>query len=259
MSHQNIKIEYSGPIAYLIINRPEARNALNSATIAEIKTVLEELRDNSEVGCVVFTGEGDQSFASGADINQLEKKGFLDALQSGTMQDIYAMIELYEKPTLAMINGYALGGGCELALATDLRVASTNAKLGFPELNLAVIPGAGGTQRLARVVGKGKALEMILLGKIISAEEALRMGLVNEVVEPEKLRETVETMATQILAKGPLAVRLAKMAVHYGFDTDLKTGLWLERLSQAILFSSEDKQEGTRAFLEKRKPVFKGK
>ncbi|MDQ0340732.1 enoyl-CoA hydratase [Caldalkalibacillus uzonensis] len=259
MGFENIKVEYSGRLAYIIINRPEVRNALNKHTLDEMKQALEELKTNLDVGCVVFTGAGEKSFAAGADIAQLNEKGMLDALQSGSMQEFYDYIELYEKPTIAMINGFALGGGCELAMAADIRIASTNAKLGLPELNLSIIPGAGGTQRLARIVGKGKALEMILTGKIITAEEAERIGLVSAVAEPAQLQAKVEEVAEQILAKGPLAVRLAKLSVHYGTETDIKTGLLIEKLSQAILFATEDKQEGTRAFLEKRKANFQGK
>lgn len=257
--YKNIKLEQRGKIAYLIINRPEVRNALNAETLEEMRDALEKMEKRDEVGCVVFTGAGEKSFAAGADIGQLAERRMLDALQKGGMRDLYAYIELYEKPTIAMINGYALGGGCELALACDLRIASTNAKLGLPELNLSIIPGAGGTQRLARIVGKGKALEMILTGKIITAEEAYRIGLVSEVAEPEKLRDKVEEVAAQILSKGPLAVRLAKLAVQYGVETELKTGLLIEKLAQAILFETEDKKEGTLAFLEKRKPEFKGR
>lgn len=183
----------------------------------------------------------------------------LDALQSGSMSQVYDMIEACKKPTIAMINGFALGGGCELAMACDIRVASTNAKLGLPELNLAIIPAAGGTQRLARLVGKGKALEMILTGKIIEADEAQAIGLVSEVVSPDELVAKTEEMAEKIISKGPLAVMLAKLSVHHGTETDLKTGLIIEKLSQAILFESEDKLEGTSAFLEKRKADFKGR
>lgn len=258
-NYRNIKLELNGQIAYLIINRPEVRNALSGETAEELKDALEKLEKRDEVGCVVFTGAGEKSFVAGADIAQLATRSMLDALQKGGLRDLYAYIELYEKPTIAMINGYALGGGCELALACDIRIASTTAKLGLPELNLSIIPGAGGTQRLARIVGKGKALEMILTGKMIDAEEAYRIGLVSEVAEPDKLREKVEEVAAQILSKGPLAVRLAKLAVHYGGEADLQTGLMLERLAQALLFETEDKLEGTRAFLEKRKPEFKGR
>jgi enoyl-CoA hydratase len=175
------------------------------------------------------------------------------------MQEFYDEIESYEKPTIAMINGYALGGGCELALACDIRISARHAKLGLPELNLAIIPGAGGTQRLARIVGKGKAMELILTGKIMTADEAERFGLVSASVPQEELRTRTFEIADQILSKGPLAASLAKITVNMGYETNMKTGLMLERLSQAILFGTEDKREGTTAFLEKRKPDFQGK
>lgn len=259
MGYNNLKVEVKGRLGYITINRPEVRNALNGETLEEIVASLQELEANDEVNCIVFTGAGEKSFAAGADIQQLTKRTALDALSNQGMQQVYDLIEACEKPTIAMINGFALGGGCELAMACDIRIASTNAKLGLPELNLSIIPSAGGTQRLARIVGKGKALEMILTGKMISAEEAKQFGLVSEAVAPEQLQETVEQYAEQILSKGPLAVKLAKLAVNMGYDSDMKTGLILEKLSQAILFNSEDKDEGTHAFLEKRKPNFKGR
>jgi len=175
------------------------------------------------------------------------------------MQGVYDEIEAYEKPTIAAVNGPALGGGCELAIACDIRIASGNARFGLPEVTLAIIPGAGGTQRLSRLVGKGRAIELILTGRIIDAEEAHRIGLVTQVAgDDENLMEKVRTMAATILSRGPLAVRLAKLAVQTGFETDQKTGLVIERLAQAVLFGTEDKREGTTAFLEKREPRFRG-
>ncbi|WP_079527603.1 enoyl-CoA hydratase/isomerase family protein [Halobacillus hunanensis] len=259
MTFQQIELTTENQLAYITINRPDVRNALNKETLDEMMQALETLAEDEEVGAVVFTGKGDKSFAAGADISQLTEKTAADALSAKGMQHVYDVIESYEKPTIAMINGYALGGGCELAMACDIRVASTKAKLGLPELNLSIIPGAGGTQRLARLVGKGKALEMILTGKIIDAQEAVQFGLVAEAVEPDELAAKVEEIAAKILAKGPLAVKLAKLSVHMGTETDMKTGLMLEKLSQAILFNSDDKNEGTRAFLEKRKADFQGK
>ncbi|MFD2922370.1 enoyl-CoA hydratase/isomerase family protein [Halobacillus naozhouensis] len=259
MTFQQIELTTKNQLAYITINRPDVRNALNKETLDEMVEALESLSEDPEVGAVIFTGKGEKSFAAGADISQLTEKTAADALASKGMQYVYDMIESYDKPTIAMINGYALGGGCELAMACDIRVASTQAKLGLPELNLSIIPGAGGTQRLARLVGKGKALEMILTGKLIDAREAVQFGLVAEAVEPDELPAKVEEVAGKILAKGPLAVKLAKLSVHMGTETDMKTGLMLEKLSQAILFNSEDKNEGTRAFLEKRKAEFLGK
>lgn len=259
MSYKHIKIEKSGKIAYLIINREEVRNALDQDTINEMKHFLEEARLDDEVGLVVFTGAGEKSFAAGADIAQLQKREMLEILQTGGMKEFYNYIESYEKPTIAAVNGFALGGGFELALACDIRIASENAKVGLPELNLAIIPGAGGTQRLARIIGKGKALELILTGKIMTAEEAKDLGILTDVVPIEQLREATEEIAKSILNKGPLAVRLAKLSVLYGTETDIQTGLIIEKLSQAILFATEDKNEGTTAFLEKRKPNYQGK
>jgi enoyl-CoA hydratase len=255
----NIEIRKSDGLAYLVINRPELRNALNKETLNEMMEALEILAADDETGCVVFTGSGEKSFAAGADIRQLKSRTALDVFNLGGMQQVYDYIEAYDKPTIAMVNGYALGGGCELAMACDIRIASENAKFGLPELNLSIIPSAGGTQRLARLVGKGAAMDMILRGKIIDAKEAYRIGLVSEIASIEELQEKTEEAAGQILSKGPLAVKLAKLAVHAGFDADQKTGLVIEKLAQAVLFSTDDKNEGTSAFLEKRKPQFTAK
>ncbi|WHZ59281.1 enoyl-CoA hydratase/isomerase family protein [Metabacillus hrfriensis] len=255
----NIEIRKSDGLAYLVINRPELRNALNKETLNEMMEALEILAADDKTGCVVFTGSGEKSFAAGADIRQLKSRTALDVFNRGGMQQVYDYIEAYYKPTIAMVNGYALGGGCELAMACDIRIASENAKFGLPELNLSIIPSAGGTQRLARLVGKGAAMDMILRGKIIDAKEAYRIGLVSEIASIEELQEKTEVTAGQILSKGPLAVKLAKLAVHAGFDADQKTGLVIEKLAQAVLFSTDDKNEGTSAFLEKRKPQFTAK
>ncbi|SEA32532.1 enoyl-CoA hydratase [Thalassobacillus cyri] len=252
-------LQKSEQLAYIIINSPEQRNALTKETLSEIKLALEQLRNDSTIKCVIFTGQGDKSFAAGADINQLNKKAPIDVFQVGNMQELYTFIESYEKPTIAMVNGYALGGGCELAMACDIRIASKNAKFGLPELNLGIIPSAGGTQRMSRLIGKGRALHLILTGKLITAEEAERIGLISECVSQDKLIEEVEKNAAQIVSKGPLAVKLAKMAIHNGYDADMQTGLLVEQLAQGILFSTEDKNEGTSAFLEKRTPVFERK
>ncbi|MCZ0874408.1 enoyl-CoA hydratase/isomerase family protein [Peribacillus sp. AS_2] len=258
-TYQNIEIKKKNSLAYVIINRPELRNALSKETLQEILGALIELSDDETVGCVIFTGKGEKSFAAGADIAQLRQKTALDVFKLGGIQEVFDRIEMYDKPTIAMVNGFALGGGCELALACDIRVAALNAKFGLPELNLSIIPGGGGTQRLARIVGKGKALDIILTGKIIDGEEAYRIGLVSEVVSMEELEAKAEEVAGKILTKGPLAVKLAKLAVKTGFETDQKSGLLIEKLAQAVLFSTEDKIEGTSAFLEKRSPKFTSK
>lgn len=259
MEYENIVYVKEGRLAYIVINRPEVRNALNQAVLDEIEDALDRAERDDEAGVVVFTGQGEKAFAAGADIQQLTEAEALDALKNGDMQQLYDKVEAFQKPTIAMINGFALGGGCELAMSCDIRIASIHASFGLPELALSIIPGAGGTQRLTRLVGKGKALEMILTGKMISAEEALAVGLVTKVVTPERLRAEVEETSAGILSKGPLAVQLAKLSVHMGAETDMKTALMLERLSQAVLFNSEDKNEGARAFLEKRKPSFEGR
>jgi enoyl-CoA hydratase len=257
--YENIEVNKKGRLAYVIINRPQLRNALSKETLQEIVDALDDLREDETIGCVIFTGKGEKSFAAGADINQLRQKTALDVFKPGGMQEVYDVIEMYDKPTIAMVNGFALGGGCELALACDIRTASVNAKFGLPELNLSILPGAGGTQRLARLVGKSKALDMILTGKMIDGEDAYRIGLVSEVVSPDELEARTEEVAGKILAKGPLAVKLAKIAVQAGFESDQKTGLLIEKLAQAVLFSTEDRIEGTNAFLEKRSPNFHSK
>lgn len=258
-NYQNILIEKSNQLAYIIINLPEQRNPLSKDTLGEMKEALEYLKNDQETQCIIFTGQGDKSFAAGADISQLKTRGPLDLFIPDGMQETYDYIEAYDKPTIAMVNGFALGGGCELAMACDIRIASENAKFGLPELNLGIIPSAGGTQRMARLIGKGKAIDLILTGRIITGEEAREMGLVSQTVPQNELKETVEKTAAQILSKGPLAVKLAKMVIHTGFDTDMKAGLMIEKLAQAVLFSTDDKTEGTSAFLEKRTPEFMSK
>lgn len=259
MEFKYIDIEKKDGFAYLIIDKEEVRNALDQETINEMQQFMLGAKNDEEIGAIIITGRGEKSFAAGANIAELKERQTLEILNTGGMKEFYNFIESYEKPTIAMINGFALGGGCELALACDIRIASDNAKLGLPELNLAIIPGAGGTQRVARLIGKAKAVELILTGKILNAKEAANIGLVTEVVAKDELRESTETIVKTILSKGPLALRLAKLSIQYGTETDLNTGLLIEKLSQAILFGTEDKNEGTGAFLEKRKPNFSGK
>lgn len=258
MDYQYIKTEINNRVGTIMIDRPEVRNALNLDTLKEIETVLDEWRNNDQVLVVIFRGSGEKSFAAGADIAQLQKRTMLEALQPN-MTAVYRKIEEYEKATIAAINGYALGGGLELALACDIRIAAKHAKLGLPELNLAIIPGAGGTQRLSRLVGKGKAIEMILTGDILTAEKAESIGLISKAVASDELMAEAKEMADKILKKGPLAVRLAKTVIHQGADIDMGTALLLEKFAQTILMGSEDKYEGTQAFLEKRAPEFTGK
>jgi len=245
-------------IGVITINRPEHRNALDLQLLQEIENVLEDWENNPEVKVVIITGAGDKSFAAGADIAQLNKRTMLEALLPN-MTATYRKIEMYQKPTIAAINGHALGGGFELALACDIRIAALNAKMGLPELNLGIMPGAGGTQRLSRIAGKGRALEMILTGEAVTAEKAERIGLVSEAVPLEQLLPAAKQCALKIAAKGPLAARLAKAAVHRGAELDMETALYMEKLAQTVLMGSEDKEEGTQAFLDKRSPTFKGK
>lgn len=258
MNFCNILAEKEGDIGLIKINRPEVRNALDSTTYDELKQALTAFEKDDDVKVVILTGEGEKAFASGADIKQLQQRRFLDALEPG-LQGVCKRIEQSRKVVIAAVNGFALGGGCELALACDIRIASEKAKFGLPELNLAIIPGGGGTQRLARIVGKGRALDMILTGAIISAECAEQIGLVSKVVKQELLLEEVREYTRTIVTKGPLALALAKQVVHQGFDLNVDAALMLEKLTQAVVFESEDKLEGTTAFLEKRPANFKGK
>ncbi|MDZ5473894.1 enoyl-CoA hydratase-related protein [Bacillus sp. 31A1R] len=258
MNYKNLIVQIEDSLGFITINRPELRNALNLDTLKEIEHVLEAWRENPDVKVIIFTGSGEKSFAAGADIAQLNKRTMIEALQPN-MTATYRKIEEYDKPTIAAINGYALGGGLELALACDIRIASFNAKVGLPEVGLGIMPGAGGTQRLTRVIGKGKAMELILTGDLLTAEEAERFCLVSRAVPSDELLATAKEYARKISLKGPLSLRLAKAAVNKGADIEMETALYLEKLSQTILIASEDKKEGTNAFLEKRPPNFKGK
>lgn len=257
--YQNIILEIEDSVAYIVINRPEVRNALNDQTVIEIKTAFESLEYENNIRCVVLTGKGDKAFVSGADIESLKERDSLYYLKNNTLQDVYDYIERFDKPTIAMINGHALGGGLELALSCDIRIIASHAKVGLPELKLGIIPGGGGTQRLSRIIGKGKAMEMVLTGSVISANEALSYNLVSASVDKTDLRNTTQDYINKILKNGPIATQLAKLTVNMGFDTDMKTALLIEKLSQSILFSTEDRTEGTNAFLEKRNPNFTNK
>lgn len=258
-SYNNIDVVIKDGIYWLTLNRPEVRNALDANMLNEIDQAFTEAEANDDVRVIVVQGAGEKSFAAGADIRQLNERKPLEALVPG-MQGLYRKIENCSKVTIAAVQGYALGGGCELAMSCDIRIASKSAKFGLPELNLGIIPGAGGTQRLARIVGKGRALDMILTGKIIDGEEAERIGLVNYFVEEaEQLEEKIKEVAQAAMKKGPVAVLLAKQAVHKGYDIDEDAALWIEKLSQAVAFSTDDKHEGTLAFLEKRQAQFKNR
>lgn len=258
MEFKNLLLEIADGIALLTINRPEVRNALDLATVNEMHAALDRLREQSGVGVLIITGAGDKSFVSGADIRELRLRDKFDALRAINGR-LFSAVEKFELPTIAAVNGYALGGGCELAIACDLRIASENARFGLPETGLGIIPGGGGTQRLPRLVGLGKAKELILTGEIITAAEAERIGLVNRVVPQEKLLEAVRETARKILSRGPLATRLAKLALNLSSEVGRDAGLLYETIAQAVLFESKDKYEAMTAFLEKRKPNWSGK
>jgi enoyl-CoA hydratase len=259
MALANVLIERRGRVALLTINRPDKLNALDVATRNDIPAAFAELEDDEEVRVVVITGAGDKAFVAGADINEFAGKTAV--VQRAVMRGSRAFdaVEEFPKPVIAMINGFALGGGCELALACDIRIASSKAKFGQPEIKLGIIPGGGGTQRLARLVGEGRAMELILTGDMIGAEEAARIGLVNYVVAPEELEAKAMEVANKIAEMSPVALAMAKQAVKNAARLDLRAGLEAEVDLFALCFSSEDKEEGVRAFIEKRKPDFKGR
>lgn len=258
MQLDNILIDTAEGITTLTINRPEVRNAMNQETWLELATAVRHAEQDSQTKVIVITGAGDQAFVAGADIKWLSQRPALDVLEYGG-QDVLWEVENCTKPVIAAVNGYALGGGCELAMACDIRIAAENAQFGQPEANLGILPGAGGTQRLARLVGLGKAKELIFTGEIIDAFEAEKIGLVNKVVPLAELMDTVKAMAKKIMKKGPVAIRLAKTAINLSASTDLATGLLYEKTAQALLFTTDDRIEGTNAFLEKRKPEFQAK
>ncbi|HEX8847445.1 MAG TPA: enoyl-CoA hydratase-related protein [Pyrinomonadaceae bacterium] len=258
-SYETLLVERRDRVAIITINRPEKRNALNIRTREEGAALLEALRDDESIGVVVFTGAGDKAFIAGADIAEFAGRTALTQRDVMRARSLFNAIDDFPKPVIAMINGYCLGGGCELALACDLRIASETASFGQPEINLGIIPGGGGTQRLTRLVGEGKAMELILTGEIINAQAAYNIGLVNIVVPAADLEAKTMEIANRIAEKSPVALRMAKEAVKLASRSNLDEGLRREVDLFALCFSSEDKDEGVNAFLEKRKPVFKGK
>jgi len=258
-SYETLLLERRDRVALITINRPEKRNALNIQTRTEGAAILEELREDESVGVVVFTGAGDKAFIAGADIAEFAGRTALTQRDVMTARSLFNAIDGFPKPVIAMINGYCLGGGCELALACDLRIASETASFGQPEINLGIIPGGGGTQRLTRLVGEGRAMELILTGEIINAHTAYNIGLVNSVVPAADLEAKTMELANRIAEKSPIALRMAKEAVKLASRSNLDEGLRREVDLFALCFSSADKDEGVKAFLEKRKPVFKGK
>jgi len=256
----NVLYETKGSIAYITLNRPKVLNALSQGAWADLKTAFEQARDDAAVLGIILTGAGDKAFIAGEDISELAQATSVDAEKSSRSgQAVLDLIENLGKPVIAAVNGFALGGGCETAMACTLRVAAEHAKFGQPEVKLGIPPGAGGTQRLPRLVGKGRALQMILSGEMISAQEAYRIGLVNEVVAADQLIPRCEAILKQILANAPIAVRFALEAVNKGMETSLAAGLVLEASVFAICAGTEDKREGTAAFLEKRAARFQGR
>jgi enoyl-CoA hydratase len=256
VGYRNLELELGERVATLTVSRPEVRNALDGETVAEFHRALEEVRA-ARATVLIVTGKGDKAFVSGADISAIRDRRRDDALASINSR-LMAAVEAHEAVSIAAVNGYALGGGCELALACDLRIAADNAVFGLPEPSLGIIPGAGGTQRLPRIVGLGRAKEMILTGARWDARKALETGLVSRVVPLAELMTAARAMAESVLALGPLAVRLAKAALNASSQMPLGAGLVFESTAQAITFESRDKLEGTSAFLEKRRPRFTG-
>jgi enoyl-CoA hydratase len=257
---KNVLYEKKGSIAYVTLNRPKVLNALNQQTWEDLRAAFEDARDDAEVRGVILTGAGDKAFIAGADISELANVTAVEAQKSSNYgQGALDLIENLGKPVIAAINGFALGGGCETAMACTVRVASENAKFGQPEVKLGVIPGGGGTQRLPRLVGKGRALQLILSGEMIDAQEAYRIGLVNEVVPAADLIIRAEAILKQIFANAPIAVKFALEAVNKGLETSLAEGSALEAALFGLCAGTEDKKEGTQAFLQKRAAQFKGR
>ena len=260
MKFENVLYEVKNGILYLTLNRPEARNALTPEMWRDISSAVQLAQEDTSVHVVIISGAGDKALASGADIQELHDREHLVQMV-GTATNALKALEDLCKPVICAINGFALGGGCELALACDIRIATHRSKLGQPEVNLGLIPGAGGTQRLTRLVGPGRAKEMIFTGMILTADQAKEIGLVNRVTDDtrEALIAEAEGLAKQIMTKGPVAVAMAKICINMGGNTDMATGLMLERMAQTIALSTEDRREGTAAFLEKRPAEFKGR
>ncbi|HEX5424954.1 MAG TPA: enoyl-CoA hydratase-related protein [Candidatus Acidoferrales bacterium] len=260
MAYENLLFDVKDQIARITFNRPNVLNALNRKTMDELGECLNAARKDDAVRVLILTGSGEKAFIVGADINELAQQTPVDGKEFSLYgQEIIHRLETLGKPSIAAINGFALGGGCELALACTMRIASRNAKLGQPEVKLGILPGYGGTQRLARLCGKGVAHELILAGEMIAAEEALRIGLVNRVTDPAELLPTAESIARKIIANAPLAVKYAMEAVEHGMEMNQEEGLFLEATLFGLCCATDDMREGTRAFLEKRPAKFQGR
>lgn len=258
MPYDRLTLQVSDRVATLTVNRPDKLNALDNATIAELASAIDEVRKRDDIAGLILTGAG-RAFVAGADIGELEDLGAMSAKALAERgQEVFRRFEMSPKPIIAAVNGFALGGGCELAMACHIRIASEMAKFGQPEVKLGLIPGYGGTQRLARLVGKGRALQLLLTGEMIDAVEAYRIGLVNRVVPAAELMNAAGAMLRQILANGPLAVSHCIEVVNRGFDVALDEALTLEATTFGLLAATDDKREGTRAFVEKRAAAFIG-
>jgi enoyl-CoA hydratase len=256
----NVLYEKKGAIAYVTVNRPKVLNALNTPTWTDLRTAFEDARDDTAVRGVILTGAGNKAFIAGADISELAHVAAFEAEQSSRFgQEVLDLIENLGKPVIAAVNGFALGGGCETAMACTIRLAVDTAKFGQPEVTLGLVPGGGGTQRLPRLVGKGRALQLILSGEMISAQEAFRIGLVNEVVPAADLITRAEAILNKIASNAPIAVKFALEAANKGLETSQDQGLLLEASYFGLCAATEDKKEGTTAFLEKRAPQFQGR
>ncbi|TCO71379.1 short-chain-enoyl-CoA hydratase [Marinisporobacter balticus] len=257
MSYESIKIEQQERIAILKLNRPKALNALNSELLKELNCAVDRLGSDENIDVIIITGEG-KAFVAGADISEMKDLGAEAGRRFGNLgQNVFRKIEKMEKPVIAAVNGFALGGGCELAMCCDMRVASMKAKFGQPEVGLGIIPGFSGTQRLARLVGIGKAKELIFTADIIKAEEAEKIGLVNKVVDAESLMDEAINLAKRIAKNAQLAVRYANVAINRGIETDIETGIEIEADLFGLCFATKDQKEGMNAFIEKRKAIFK--
>jgi enoyl-CoA hydratase len=260
MSYENILFDKKEGIATITFNRPKVLNALNRKTVEELESALLDVRGDGSVRVVILTGAGEKAFVAGADIGELAEQTPVGGKEFSLFgQGVFHLLETIGKPSICAINGFALGGGCELALCCSIRIASRTARLGQPEVKLGILPGYGGSQRLARLCGKGMAHELCLTGEMISAEEALRIGLVNHVYEPAELLPAAQAMARKIIANAPVAVKYTMEAIERGTEMPLAEGLFLEATLFGVACATEDMREGTRAFLEKRPAAFKGK
>ncbi|MGK7310878.1 MAG: enoyl-CoA hydratase/isomerase family protein [Candidatus Longimicrobiales bacterium M2_2A_002] len=259
MEFETLRVEVADRVATITVDRPEKRNALNGQVRRELIEALDGLEGDADVRVIVITGAGEKAFIAGADIGELAERTSLEQRAAMEGRRVFTVIAELGKPVIAAINGYALGGGCELALACDLRIAARGARLGQPEVNLGILPGGGGTQRLPRLVGLGRAMRLILTGELIDAEEAERIGLVDVLVDDDELAHRTRELATSIATHSPVALKLIKEAVRASAEMPLAAGLELERELFITAFSSEDRSEGIRAFLEKRTPEFEGR